>query len=221
MKWPWSRHRDSEGSERPPDPEPDPLQEVRWIPAGENPFGVEVLDCRPVAQGMFSTTQDQSIAAKFAALRSDDGGERRGTMPEKAIAIECELRFPHSGETRDGPLFRAEAMEDKWDIDLYDGSLYFSRSWTGSLIYRAEITFGAEEAVVRKIFAPRPESGDWSGFAIASVEFLIQSHLYRKSACHPVPGDLEGPDGQLALSSYRQFGRYARFGRRVEIKPEA
>ena len=42
----------------------------------------------------------------------------------------------------------AQRMEDRWDIYLYDGNLYFARSWTGELGHRARVEFQERAAVV-------------------------------------------------------------------------
>ena len=65
----------------------------------------------------------------------------------------CTAQKP--GQSRDGPLFVARQMEDKWDIYLYDGHLYFARSWTGELVFRAVIEFAAPQAVLTTVEANR------------------------------------------------------------------
>ena len=87
----------------------------RWIPANECTFGIEVFDCGEFCQNMASMTSDPDVAAKFVGLRSSNGEEYRGQLPSNPLAIACQLSYPFSGEANDGPLFKAEEMEDKWD----------------------------------------------------------------------------------------------------------
>src|ERR1700682_3897273 len=101
---------------------------LTWLGPDENPFHLRVLDCRPFSTTMISATKDAAIAARFSQLRSASGEEHRGRHPEDAVVARCELSYPCNGESRDGPLFVAQQMEDKWDIYLYDGHLYFARS---------------------------------------------------------------------------------------------
>src|SRR6266404_4263585 len=97
-------------------PEPakaDWEQRLVWLPHGhlENPFPIEVLDCRAVALTFLSTTSDKRVAESFNRLRASDGREVSGLMPEGAIHSECALRFPFNGQHNDGPLFLAKEME--------------------------------------------------------------------------------------------------------------
>jgi hypothetical protein len=97
------------------------------------------------------------------------------------------LTYPFGGEARDGPLYVAQRMEDKWDIYLYDGYLYFARSWTGELAYRARIEFQERAAVVTGIDVSRTRLMNEPPLAIRTVDFLIKTHLHRREAPHPLP----------------------------------
>lgn len=51
----------------------DPLSGVRWVPAADNPFGVDLLDCRSLAQSMIAMTQDSGVLDSFTTLRDSSG----------------------------------------------------------------------------------------------------------------------------------------------------
>src|SRR4051812_21458059 len=130
-----------------PEPAGDALErEILWLPAGhsENPFDVEVLDCRAVALNYHSATSNPGMAESFGQLRASDGRELSGHMPDDTIQSECVLRYPCNGPQRDGPLFLARQMEDKWDFFEYQSRLYVRRSWTGVLTHVAEIEHSAD-----------------------------------------------------------------------------
>ena len=127
-----------------------PLSQVHWLAAGENPFGVELLDCSAFATSMVSTTSSVEVATRFSQLRKANGEHCRGKEPPTPVVTNCRLEYPFD-RRQDGPLFPAEEMEDKWDIYLFDGNLYFARSWTGDLVYKARLTFEHSNAVVTKI----------------------------------------------------------------------
>ena len=74
------------------------------------------LDCRVFSQSMLSVTEDPNIAARFCALRKSTGEQHIGKLPPNTVTVQCDLSYPYSGEIKDGPLFIAEEMEDKWDI---------------------------------------------------------------------------------------------------------
>lgn len=117
----WSRLRWHGGGKKSTTSASDPLSGVHWVSGNESPFGVNVLDCRSFSQSMVAVTQDPKIAESYATLRGSSGEQYRGRAPEDSRACDCDLHYPHKGDTRNGPVFKAEAMEDKWDIYLYDG----------------------------------------------------------------------------------------------------
>src|SRR6185503_13037227 len=108
------------------EPAPDPFAALPWLERHENPFGIRVLDCRPFTRGMISTTSDPAIARRFLELRQSDGSDQRGARPQEPVETACELVFPSDGRSAGGPLFKAQEMEDKWDVYLYDDVLYFA-----------------------------------------------------------------------------------------------
>jgi hypothetical protein len=211
----------------PPPPSPsshaparvDPHAEVRWVPAASNPFGVEILDCRPFIRSAVAGIDDKH-ADSFARLRSSKGAEHRNAPPEQAAICPCDLRYGHSGAVEDGPLFKAESMEDKWDIYLYDNYLYFARSSTGTLEYRARIHFDGREAHVIAVEARRELVHGDPGYAVAAVDFLIRSHLYGQPIPHPLPRSVGSDDPrQLAKLSYSLYGRKGLYGTFADTTP--
>lgn len=182
---------------------------VRWLGPRQNPFGMEILDCRPFALGMVSVTQDPNIASRFLQLRSSFREELRGVAPEGARSIPSTLAYPFQGEVQDGAVFKAETMEDKWDIYLYDGHLYFARSWTGELIFRARVEFQPGLARVTAIETVRPNE---DSFVLQQVDYLIKSHLFKREVPHPLPKDFGRDAQQLALYSFSEYGRRGLYG---------
>jgi hypothetical protein len=187
---------------------------LRWIAASDNPYGIEILDCSSITQTLFSTTADESIAKSFVVLRSSVGREYCDQEPEGCRSIECELQYPAIQLPADGPVFKAKEMEDKWDIYLYDFWLYFCRSWTGTLAYRAQIVIQPDRTFVTRIgFAQARHTQP--GEAIGVVDFLIKSHLYGAVVPHPIPHDALRDAHKLAIYSFAQYGRrglYATYG---------
>jgi hypothetical protein len=185
---------------------------VRWVSASENPFGVRILDCRSLSQSMLAVTQDPKVAESFGVLRASNGEQYRGRSPEDSETCVCDLRYSHKGNAQDGPVFKAKSMEDKWDIYLYDGHLYFARSWTGGLEYRATIEFDEDGATVNAVEARAALVQTDPFYPIAVVDYLIRSHLYRLPVPHPLPKSAVQDPWRLALFSFSQYGRYALFG---------
>lgn len=170
-------------------PKDDWEAKLVWLPVGHpaNPFQQEVLDCRAVALSFLSTTNDEKVAASFGRLRGSDGSETRGALPQEAIVVDCELRFPYNGGHNDGPVFTAGEMEDKWDFYAYDNRLYVRRSWTGYLTHVAELEYSSDAVLVRRIHCdPKTVWGD-RDFAVSELNFLVATHLGRALIPFPIP----------------------------------
>lgn len=187
------------------------VPELHWIPRESSPFNVRCLDVRSFTTNMISTTADQKLAQKFTDLRKSNGDHVRKGMPDDAIHIDCQLIYPHQGQTRDGALYMAREMEDKWDVFLFDGSLFFARSWSGVLVYKAAINFSQTQAMITSIEAIRQTTGSGLWLAICVVDFLVKSHLYRREAPHTLPPNIPEDEMGIAAFSFQEYGRWASY----------
>lgn len=187
------------------------VPELKWISREESIYKMRVLDVRSFTTTMVSTPSDKKQAESFQALRKSQGAQLVGKTPDETSHVECQLLFPHAGATRDGALMLARELEDKWDIFLLDGFLYFTRSWSGILVYRAKIDFWDTQAIVSSIDAigQNVRAGSW--LAISAVDFLIKSHLYRREAPHTVPPNIPNDDMGIAAYSFQEYGRWASY----------
>jgi hypothetical protein len=190
----------------------DPLNQIHWIPAAENPLCVDVLDCSAFALSMVTTTSRAEVAARFTELRGSQGEHCRGKDVNNSL-VTCRLEYPFDNPV-DGPVFRADQMEDKWDVFLLDGDLYFSRSWSGDLAYIAKTTFENSKAIVTQIRGQR-EPGS-SENPVAVVDYLIKSHVYGLVAPHPLPTD-QTNFRDLALWSFSRYGRRGLLGTKEDV----
>jgi hypothetical protein len=102
-------------------------------------------------------------------------------------------------------------MEDKWDIYLYNGYLFFARSWTGDLIFRAKISFTSTQANITSVDADAEVASRNPDYIVQQVDFLVKSHLYKREVPHPLPADLPNEVQPIALYSFGQYGRWASF----------
>lgn len=187
------------------------VPDLQWVTREESRFNVRYLDVRTFTTVMISTTADKKLELKFAELRHSHGEHVNGRMPDQAIHVDCQLFYPNQGETRDGALYMAREMEDKWDIFLFDKYLYFARSWSGILVYRAAIEFQPTQAIISSIDAISQTTTGGTWLAICAVDFLVKSHLYRREAPHTLPPSV--PDDELGIAAYsfQEYGRWASY----------
>jgi hypothetical protein len=182
---------------------------LEWIEPEQNPWGIRILDCRPMTLTSTLITETREVADTFA--RPTDGTDHIGHAPVNASRLDCDLIYPFNGESRDGPLFFADVMEDKWDIYLYDGHVYFVRSWTRELHLRAKIELALPQARIPWIEAVKTAAYEPASFAIRAVDFLMKSHLYRVEVPHPAPDRFATDPTAIAGFSMTMFGRWASF----------
>jgi hypothetical protein len=187
------------------------MTDIRWVEPAESPFRVRCVDCRPLSSTTVSTTRDVLMATSFHDLRRSSGERLRNTMPPDPITVHCALRYPYLKGWAEGPLYRASQMEEKWDLFLFDNTLYFARSWTGSLVFIASAALTGGRLLVESISADRAATGGNQVFIVRSVDFLIKSHLYHLAAPHPIPEGFPDDPDRIALYSFGEYGRMASF----------
>lgn len=183
---------------------------LQWIePGADNPFGVRLLDCRPVTWNLVSTTRDQRTAEQFVALRHSDGRELVDTSVESAVRLGASLSLPHNGAALEGIAFKSDVMEVKWDIYIYDSVFLFTRSWTGELRYRAVADVGPTEICISEIECRREDRG----LAPSDVYFVLATHAMGRVLPHQIPEELEDEDAmtiaQWSFARHGKLGCYA------------
>lgn len=182
-----------------------PQYEFKWYDVGpDNPFGLRVLDCRPLSWAMVAVSKDPSVAESFARLRSSDGRDLIERAIHNPVRVQTSLRFPHNGEPLNGIAFKAPQMEVKWDIYIYDSVFLFARSWTGDLVYRARAAVGSTEIHITEIEC----TAEQQALAAANVFFLLASHAMGRVLPHRVPCEPTEPPGAIAMLSFSLFGSY-------------
>ncbi|MBP3957884.1 hypothetical protein J8F10_21735 [Gemmata sp. G18] len=191
-----------------PSPPRDPdatFERLVWLEPHENPFGVRVLDCRPIAETFLSASQDAASIRFFGSLEARSGEQFRGQRPEEPVRVACGLAYPRATPFPEGPVFLAGTMEEKWNIYHFAGVLYFARSWTGHLQYTATLAPSPSELQVVEVEAwPGNVPGD-DAMAVRQVDFLLRSHVLGQVVPHPAP-PLPSKKG-IALWSFSQYGR--------------
>lgn len=179
----------------------------RWMDASDagNPFGIPGCDCFAYTQSLRSTTTQENVESYFN-LRGDFGKRLIGLLPDNCIVIPCSLEYPYSGEVTDGALFKSQAMEEKWDIYLYQSRIYFCRSWTGRLVYVGEIEFNDGKVRIQKIYAPGEIAKDDTEYAIKQVDYLKKDHIFQSVEPHPLPRDFPMDLDKIAAFSFSEYG---------------
>jgi hypothetical protein len=176
-----------------------------YDPGPENPFGIRVLDCRPMTWNLVSTTENAAVAESYLQLRAADGKELVDAVIPNSVRIPTSLHFPHNGARLEGIVFKADSMEVKWDIYIYDSVFLFARSWTGELRFRAWATVGETEIHITEIECSQTDRG----LAAAHIYFLIGTHAMGRVLPHRVPCEPLAEPLTIASVSFALFGKLA------------
>lgn len=178
----------------------------KWYELGEeNPFNKRILDIRSFTLQMIATTSKKEIADTYSALRGSLGEEYKGTSVPNPKSIPANLKYPHNGAALEGIVFKADSMDVKWDIYIYDNIFYFTRSWTGDLAYKVTARINADSLELLDIECSAEED---DLIAVNNVHFLIMAHALGKVYPHTIPKEIV-TDKEVALYSFSTFGNKA------------
>ena len=180
--------------------------DFKWYDAGEdNPFGIRILDIRSLTWSVIATTESPQIAELFNKQRSTVGREFISAEIEESRRIQCNFTIPHDGTALEGIVFKADSMDIKWDIYIYDATFLFVRSWTGQLQYRASAVISQDRITIHEVEA----SESTIEFAPQLVKFLLVSHAMRRAIPHMIPKDTPDNPKLIAIMSFSMFGKLA------------
>ncbi len=180
----------------------------RWLAPSENRWGLEVFDCSANARSRISMTGDPRLAQSYVRLRNATREDLLKTEFAPTVSGPCKLAYSIGGELKDGPLFKSRVMEQKWDVYLYSDKLYFCRSWSGQIMYRASAGLSPQSLEVRSIEGVHEDAG----MAVRDIDFLIKTHILLTTAVHPLPKTLNREIAQLETYSFSAFGRMGQYG---------
>jgi hypothetical protein len=189
----------------------DLLATVRRLDADASPFGVPVIDCREFATGLLDGRAEPVPPHTTLLPR-----EYRIGFPGGADPLACNLRYPLTAALPEGPLMLGRTVVDRWHVFHYGGRLIFTRSGIGDPVFAAELAGGDGEVRVPRIMAASGMTESGPELAVAMVDFLVKSHLFRVAAPHPLPADLPDDPALAATWSFSQFGRWGHYGARVD-----
>ncbi len=186
---------------------------LHWIAADKNPWGVRILDCRPVSTGWRSTTADPSIAKSFLQLRHADGRAHLQAEP-LPVQVSGEFTLPVPELPPQGCFSSARQMEEKWDLFHFDNRLFISRSWTGMLSYTASLHCDGNSLHVSDIRATPLYENE---HLLRELHFILRAYGNRVIMPHPLPVNLAPDDSiaskeQIALHTFNSYGSFGWFG---------
>jgi hypothetical protein len=192
-----------------------------WVEPADNPFEMRVLDCEEYCRNSLqyafaSSDSADAINAQLTRARTDPRSFGRPEPIKDVQKKDCLLSYPRDVEQiPNGACFEQQTSKDLWNIFLFDGYFYFTRSWTGELRYRSKLLYRPGSLFVTEVEFSRarpfndlyPHLLD-EDLAVRQVDFLIKVLLYRMLSPAPLPRDLPfEKSGALSLFSFLEYGR--------------
>ena len=202
----WDEQRHLFGRKGESDPQ---IPSLNWIEAADNPWGVRVLDVRPVTLTMRSASADPQCAANAVSFRQDDGRSFLGEAPPSRRIAEASLRFPIDRILAEGVLFVPSEMEHKWALYYHRGEVICVRSWLRKVqvVARVEQRHDHVEIIqVRGTFGAEEEEPE---FTIRLLDYLVRSHALDTVYPAPLPTGLEADPQAAAMWCMSMFGNRA------------
>lgn len=188
----------------------NPFEQAKWETIQVNNTDYTICNFLKSALTIITSTESEDIAKKFNILRDSNGENYIGLLPENAHKHTLNHRYKGLQIPDDGPLFKADQMEDKFDIYKYDNLIYITRSWTGELVVSLEVNFEEVGMTIKKIHDKNHNSPEYS---LRFVDYIIKSHFLNCINIHPLPDNLKDVEiTELAQYSFSIFGRRGWYG---------
>ena len=190
-----------------------PIQEenpLPWIAPEDNPWQIKLLDLRPVADTMLSTSKDPQMAQNAVSYGSEDGIVFLGQPPLIPVDISANLTFPVDERLYPGVLFTPEVMEHKWAIYFHDDKLIFVRSWTRQVHVIAHTRQENGVLIVERITGSFNE--EKPAHTLSIVQFLMTGYVRNQIVPAPLPEDMKDSTRAAAMWSFSMFGKVAKIG---------
>ena len=192
----------------------DTATELPWIRYDQNPYGVPLLDLRPITFQLGSEMED-AMLKNLDSYSMEDGASFSGLSPvlEAGREVHCDLTYKIAGKLYAGSLFVPATPEDRWAI-FFDGvDIYFVRSWSKELVAKATVELSDHQLKIISIEGAITDSGiETDNQTIALVNFLMLSHVLNETAPVPLLNELEPEPNRAAVWAFSLFGHRAKVG---------
>jgi hypothetical protein len=189
----------------------DQIPSVAWIEAADNPWGVRVLDVRPVTSTLISLSSNPEYATNAVSFARDDGTSFVGQPPAGSRITKASLTFPIDRMLPDGVLFVPREMEQVWALFFHRGDVICVRSWEREVQVVAHLELHqdhVEVTQVRGTFGPEDEDPE---LTLRLFDYLLRSHALDLAYPVPLPAGIETDPKAAAMWCMSMFGDRAQF----------
>ena len=194
----------------------DTATELPWIRYDQNPYGIPLLDLRPITFQLGSEIEDAALKNLDSYSMEDGASFSRGSVETengRDRFVNCELTYQTDGKLYPGSLFVPQSPEDRWAI-FFDGMfIYFVRSWSKELVAKVSVEIEESRIQLTQIEGAILDDGlETENQTIALMNFLILSHVLNETAPVPLLNELESEPNRAAVWAFSLFGHKAKVG---------
>jgi hypothetical protein len=182
-----------------------------WLEASRNPWGIRLLDLRPITLNMLSSSKDPLAAQNAISYQGEDGSSFWGIRPDSTRVTETALAFVTEGRLEAGALFTPNRMEHKWAIYFDGTTISFVRSWQRKVLVIARTSQQENVLTVDSIegmFTP----DESPAFTKAILVFLLTSNCAKEIVPAPLPQSLSDDTYKAGLWAFSLYGNMAQVG---------
>jgi hypothetical protein len=190
---------------------------VGWLDAADNPWGVPVLDVRPVTLCMLATSSDRKCAENALSFLQDDGTSFIGAEPAVDRTIKASLRFRIGRVLADGALFIPTEMEHKWAMYYHRGQILCVRSWLRQVYAVAEVKVDGDQIEITCVRGTLADDDEVPAFTVRVLDYLIRSHALNMQYPAPLPVGIVADPKRAAMWCMSRFGNRALFATPYEV----
>jgi hypothetical protein len=187
----------------------NPVPEIPWVEAADTPWGVPVLDVRPVTQHLLSISSDPQCAANAVSFDHDDGSAFEQDEPLVERVIGAMIPYRIEAPLGDGALFCPRQMEHKWAIFHRDGRILFVRSWTRKLHVMAGLSPHEGRVEITRLNGVFTNEDESPLLTTMIADFLLRSHVLGLVYPAPLPEGMEQSPVEAAFWCFHMFGNRA------------
>jgi len=182
-----------------------------WIGESDSPWGIPVVDLRPVTLSLISSSKDIQAARNAISFAGEDGTAFANEQPESDEKHALSISFFSDQTLVPGVLFAPREMEQKWAIFYHDESIIFVRSWLRKVFARVLVEQTDSHVHFREMVGALLP-GASPAFNKAAVRFLIVSHALNQPHPAPLRDNFRDDLVKAAHSAFSEFGNLALCG---------
>ena len=190
-------------------PSHDP--DIAWIEAADTPWGVRVLDVRPVTLSTLSISGDPQCAANAMSFEQEDGASFIGKEPPVTRSIDANLRFPIDRVLAEGVLFTPSEMEHKYALFYRCGEILCVRSWLRQVEVIARVEAHQDHIELTGVRGTFESNDEDPEFTVRALDYLLRSHALETVYPAPLPAGAEKDPKKAARWCMSMFGNKASF----------